>query len=493
LNEIRKSLKKVGTLPFGCLIKRFCPLSDDSDSFLGDGIRTTSFEALIQMHVSRGNVYQFLRCILRTCFKPSFFGGSSNVNAICDRIKEFVSGNRFDKFALHNCIRGVKVSRIGWLKINRRGQMVKRCTPEESNRRQWIVASIIRLIFDVFVMALVRHNFYLTDTAMNRNRLFFYRMDVWNEISRRAFTSLSKSLFIPLSNDETQEWLSKPSLGYSAVRFLPKEDGVRPIINLKRRLRGNDGLQASPMRTFQPSVNFLLQNAFHILTMESNRFPEIMGTSVISHNQIFQRLKDFRKTLGSTWGSPLYFVKIDIQKAFDTIRQDTLLELVESIIHDNDYIVRRFVNVYSTFGKMLRNFKKKALPASDFCDFSICAEHLTNTMKNAVLIDQVVYHNEDFDSLFQLFKEHICHNIIRHGKSFFRQHMGISQGSILSPLLCNIFYANMEAVLLRDISQKEGTLLIRFLDDFLCISTEKHTIQNFICTMYQGNEHINFN
>ena len=79
--------------------------------------------------------------------------------------------------------------------------------------------------------------------------------------------------------EDAEEILRQRQLGYSFVRLLPKETGVRPIINLRRRenkVCGGDRRyiscftlscvsQAGP---YKQSINQILKAAFHILTYE---------------------------------------------------------------------------------------------------------------------------------------------------------------------------------------------------------------------------------
>jgi telomerase reverse transcriptase len=489
-DELRKCLRRLRSLPFEHLIRHFCPLDGIQLGCKYPYFSDISFQELINMHIPPGKVYQFIRRIFLACLRQNLFGNRSNMRVLCHRIKQFLCANRFDKFSLHNCIQGIRVNHISWLKIGRQCRRTERCTPEESKRRVWILASIVEWLFDRLVIDVARHNFYVTDTAMNKNKLFFYRMDIWDEISRRAFTCLSESLLTRLSRVEAEETLEKRTLGYSRIRFLPKEDGVRPIVNLKRKVKGSWPTKVSHPHESQPSVNSLLQNAFHVLSMESTRSPEFVGFSVTNNADIFQRLRTLRRAIRPT-RQTLFFAKVDIQKSFDMIQQDILLQLVESIVTDKNYIVRRFASVYSVFGKIARNFKRKASLISEFCDFSSYADMLIKTMKNVILVDQVVCTGEDSESLLKLIREHISQNVVRYGNAFFRQRMGITQGSILSPLLCNLFYGSLEMALLGDLSKRENTFIIRFLDDFLCVSSDQDTVRDFINIMYQGNPMTN--
>ena len=44
-----------------------------------------------------------------------------------------------------------------------------------------------------------------------------------------------------------------------------------------------------------------------------------------------------------------------------------------------------------------------------------------------------------------LLREHITTNLVKIGPRLFRQKDGIPQGSVLSSLLCSLFYGDMEA------------------------------------------------
>lgn len=71
------------------------------------------------------------------------------------------------------------------------------------------------------------------------------------------------------------------------------------------------------------------------------------------------------------------------------------------------------------------------------------------------------------------------------GKTFYRQKVGIPQGSVLSTVLCNMFYAHLEKKKLPFLNDTEG-LLLRLIDDFLFITMNKaHAIQ-FLQLMHDG-------
>ena len=67
------------------------------------------------------------------------------------------------------------------------------------------------------------------------------------------------ALSLTLLQPDAKELLRQRRLGFSFVRLLPKETGVRPIVNLRRRTTRQGG---------ERSINQILQAAFQILTYE---------------------------------------------------------------------------------------------------------------------------------------------------------------------------------------------------------------------------------
>lgn len=107
--------------------------------------------------------------------------------------------------------------------------------------------------------------------------------------------------------------------------------------------------------------------------------------------------------------------------------------------------------------------------------------------------------------------EHIKRNVLRLGKKFYLQRVGISQGSVLSTLLCSLYYGNMDRKVIfpfleriskppiHDFSYASGAqicknkvksnisyMLLRFVDDFLFISTSKEQAEGFFSRLRRG-------
>jgi len=130
-------------------------------------------------------------------------------------------------------------------------------------KRLEIFHEFIYYIFDSILIPLIRANFHVTESNIHRYRLFFFRHDVWRTIAEPALTSLKLNMFEEIKLDKAQRILASRTLGFSQVRLLPKETGVRPIMNLRRR-----PLHKSYKNVLGSSINSVLAPVYNALTYE---------------------------------------------------------------------------------------------------------------------------------------------------------------------------------------------------------------------------------
>ena len=107
---------------------------------------------------------------------------------------------------------------------------------------------------------------------MNRNRLFYFRHDVWKKLSEPSLTKIKTSMFEDFKTEAAMKVLRGRKLGYSQLRLLPKEVGARPIMNLRRRTQTNFGNKLVLGR----SINSLLRPAFTVLNYEKVRHYSVL-------------------------------------------------------------------------------------------------------------------------------------------------------------------------------------------------------------------------
>lgn len=358
---------------------------------------------------------------------------------------------------------------------------------------------LIYYIFDSILIPLVRTNFYVTESQTYRNRLFYFRHGVWARLTEQPFTDLKANMFEEIEPTRAETMLARRSLGFGSLRLLPKPTGLRPILNLRKRAR-KVSYRNGKKRVYQaPSVNTSISPIYNMLTYEQTREPSKAGSSLFSVGDMHPRLKAFKKQLNlSTVSSsgaksnrvaPLYFVKLDIQACFDTIPQDRLLRVVHNLVSEEAYHITRHVEVnngLTSHGKALRKYVGRAAPAMKQLHVKdIIAGKSQIRKSNTVFVDTIAQKTHGADEMLRLLEEHIQNNLLKMGKTYYRQRKGIPQGSVLSSLLCNFFYAELEREVLGFL-QPARSLLLRLIDDFLLVTTDVGEATHFLDVMLGG-------
>ena len=368
-------------------------------------------------------------------------------------------------------------------------------------------------VFDSLLIPLIKTNFYVTESSTHRYEVFYFRHDVWRHIAEPAFSQLKKSMFQEIGPVEASASLDARRLGFSHIRLLPKGDKVRPIMNLRRRQMRRNG-----SRILGPSINSILGPVHTVLRYEKvidfptrnehaslqiqtdysqDNHAERLGSTLFSVSDMYERLKTFKESL-DMGGKPrnLYFAKLDVKSAFDTIPQEAVVKLMQSIPSEAEYAVTKHAEVYpgertllqpnKTATRTIRRWHSTALKKSDDNSFMARLTHsLANEKKHTVFVDGVALKHHNADALLALLADHVQRNLVKVGKKYYRQKQGIPQGSVISSFLCNYFYADLEKQHLGFLIGPD-TLLMRLIDDFLLISLEKAKATQFVQTMHRG-------
>ena len=77
--------------------------------------------------------------------------------------------------------------------------------------------------------------------------------------------------------------------------------------------------------------------------------------------------------------------------------------------------------------------------------FTKLASDLAADLWNTIIVNQPIYKaSASREKIVQLLEEHITQNMVKIGGHYYRQRVGIPQGSILSTMLCSFFYGDLE-------------------------------------------------
>ncbi|GAA5844734.1 hypothetical protein JCM9279_002901 [Rhodotorula babjevae] len=435
---------------------------------------------LAEFACSFHEVERFVHGAVAEVIPRAFWGSVENARLVEDRISAFIRMRRFESTTVHALLQGFSLTACAWL-----GGNSQRSTAADMDKRKELLGEFLFWLFDGFVIDLVRTNFYVTDAATHQNRPLYFRQDDWNKICAPLLAQLGSSVFEQVPPEQLLPLQRARELGFSYVRLLPKETGVRPIVNLARR---PIKLGLNGQKEVGQPINKILQSVFDVLTFEKKRKPYLVGSLVSDPHQIYAKLRSFKLRMLDKHNGvmpKLYLVKVDVRAAYDTIQQDKLLEIVENVLTETLYWIQKYSQVSPAAVRPMKAFKRAACTDSEYGAFTELAQKLATELHNVVLSDQVLYQNVERDRLMQLLREHITTNLVKVSGRLYRQKTGIPQGSVLSSLLCSLFYGNMERTSLSFTHDANSTLL-RYVDDFLFISTEQERAGRFLRVMDDG-------
>ncbi|KAG7089455.1 hypothetical protein E1B28_011140 [Marasmius oreades] len=411
----------------------------------------------------------------------AFWGNKDNFKQICRHIKTFITARRYDKVSLHHVLQGLSTTACDWLLPPGDGQKQLRVPATDALKRRELMEDFIFWLFDSFIISLIRTTFYVTESSAFRNRLLYFRHDDWNVLCAPLLKDLSAQKFKKIEDEEAYAILNQRKLGFSFVRLLPKELGVRPIVNLRRK-------QASSTLGSNLSINALLQAALQILTYEKENQPHLVGAACFSTDNHYSKLKEYKLRLSRNSDGclpRLYFAKVDVQACFDTIDQTKLLEILRGIISEDTYSMQKYAQVSPVMEKPRTLFRKRAWPEGDQPHFLKYATDLANALRHTIFVDQVTCPLERKNELLDLLEQHIKENIVKFGNCYYRQMIGIPQGSTLSTILCSFFYGDMERQFGRFTEDPQSALL-RNVDDYLYVTTRLEKARKFVDMMSKG-------
>ncbi|XP_060217196.1 telomerase reverse transcriptase isoform X1 [Lycium barbarum] len=486
-------------------------------------------ESLLQptnYYCMKEQVVSFAWAVCRSIVPIDLLGTTSNWRVLTNNIYKFVKLRRFEKFTSKQCMRKVKLSSYPLLS-DEYSFLLKHELLE-----RWIF-----WLFSSFVLPLVQANFYVTEAEHEKQDIFYYRKPTWENIISKAVTCLRDQGYEELTAASVRKIIRTRSFGFSKVRLLPKKRGVRMLANLKASLKlpVNHPLQPRGHRKVgagrnvkyhnYKSVNEILKDLHLVLKCIVAKEPERLGSSVFDYNDVYKRLVPFLSNLKSVFSVKpgLFIIVSDVERAFDSVDQDKLLSVLDDLNLEDEYFFNKVVQVVCT-KKSLQIPPNWTLGSKeDVPDLANVRSCLPNHSLRGILVKkQVQGRKVRKEQLQNDLKEHIKRNVLQLGVKFFLQSVGIPQGSVLSSLVCSLYYGHLENSVIFPflekackpdpefpseecpvddtaarynhlVTCKPNYLSLRFIDDLLFISTSKEQASKFFSRLQRGFRAYNCN
>lgn len=370
------------------------------------------FEANMS-HCLRTQVVSFIWAVIRSIVPPELLGTSYNWRRLRRNIAKFIQLRRFEKFSLKQCMHKLKASRFPFLSTQHlsTNQVLKYPSGQSVAShvfKQKLLQSWIFWLFSCLVVPLVQANFYVTETEHGKQDVFYYRKPLWEKLKTRAITCLKDQNYHELDASAVRNIISKRLFGFSKLRLLPKDNGMRMLANLKASSRmpaQESSLEDQPRGIqrngkFHPrivkyknfkSVNSVLHDTHAVLKGLQLKEPEKLGSSVFDYNGVYRKLCPFligmKNRLTATAG--FFVVVSDVSRAFDFVDQDKLLSIMKDVILDDDYLLIQSDQVACT-KKTLWVHKNLALVNENIGTTSVTSS-VPSWSQHTVLVTQVPF------------------------------------------------------------------------------------------------------
>jgi telomerase reverse transcriptase len=251
-----------------------------------------------------------------------------------------------------------------------------------------------------------------------------------------------------------------------------------------------------------------------VLKYEYSRNKAAFGSGLLGMHYFYPRYRSFLSKL-KLWASSnkskqpeIFFGSVDIRHCYDNIDQEHLLKIVDGILTQEEYLLQKYnvVHPVDSLHRVTRRQKKQVNPTEQFNPFYQSVNELSKDYHGCVFVDGVSCVAVKKEQAMLQLREHLTSHMVvtegRYGNRYLLQAKGIPQGSVLSSLLCNFYYGDIERRLLTNNSQKpssaEGggmddscvkgdiSFFVRMVDDFMLITTNQDDLHTFLDTMDRG-------
>lgn len=488
---LQKVIKRTHSSCFRRLLGSICPLHVLLKQYTSD--EPVSSAMLMRLTSKPKLVAKFVIACTRQIVPTELFGSERNRDGFEKAVHNFV--RRRLKRESFNVRRfsaqdGFVVSDVKWL--YRRGANGKKISnPTELMFRQSRIEEVYIWLFRGLVLPLTHQSFYITEGDLHRNRLFYFRREVWAQLMDTAFESLLRAdrKFSILSKEALAKCTFQranvlhtlgsticpyPVLTYHNLRFVPKRSSLRGIqrprgkmfrgfAGFKKPQPSNLGQQDSRGRTpgtitkAKTSMKSLFRHVLRILGTESHAKATSLGASVFSLDDIFERFLALKQRWLWNDCPSLYVCSVDIATSFDTIPLETLFsDVVPSILTKERYVALRYgvaKRNIATGRITQRYFIYVCSEPGEEASFSrVVRQKLASDHAGAIFTDLVQATTLRRDQILRFLTEFLATNIVaipkrsRHKSAtgFAVQCRGLPQGNQLSPLLTSLFYAHVE-------------------------------------------------
>lgn len=413
----------------------------------------------LQLATKKSSIVHFLLIIIDKLFPIEHIGSGYNKRLLCDAVARFVNVHFGEFLDVKSIVQGIKVNDINWLKPRANMKMTK----QEFCRATQMFETYMKWFFGCFLCKLIGSFFHVTEASQS-TKLYFYRHECWKKISsrfrQRYFSAHLQKLdhthssFKSFFDNET--FVAK-------MKILPKPHDFRLIA---APFKGNQDEEFA----YTEYQSMLMKPVGRILRSLKAK------DSIFSVADLISRVAKYRQDLISRYLCipKIFALKLDVKGAYDHLPIYLVEEVVKSKLDETYPLDNICVNQY----RVVRNSRITSKRCSVVYD-SISQQEIPKVKKDTIFQNEtpiVLSKSDILDFVCRQLKET---TVLYHGVTYSRKN-GVFQGFQLSGVFFDLVYDQVTEYFQSIISQayKNETLILRLVDDFLFLSTNKDVIQN---------------
>ncbi|VDN81562.1 unnamed protein product [Brugia pahangi] len=448
LEEICSHIRRrLADLSIKYSLKHTVPHLDDSD-----------VESLLRKSVTYVQYRGFMRAIFGYLL-PLDLIGKYNTRLVIDRISSTLFNLGYDEIVRLSDLFSIpfKTSTIKWLRnlpsyelcsIHRKFLLWNKFEDKENVSGTTLM---VLFVLHLVVLSLLRAAFYVTPENTTR-LLRFYRKDIWKRIENHSFQLLSEKRDLKKVKE-----VEKSTVG-AQIRFLPKNSGTRSLIVPKGK---------SFQRQYSATALKIASVVIDLICAKQRKYSKKLPlTGAAIWNGIGAFPRRFRRFMQMNRSTRIYAVKTDVRDCFHCINQN----LLRSILKKHILLTKHFRLNASVIGTSSLVFARRFGFGCEIDD------HNCNLLELCITGEMVIWFLETY----------VINKEFEYRGGIYRAFRGIPQGNHASTRLCDLYLGAADCERYLELMKRRDTLLIRYVDDYLLLTTDMNFARKFLEVMHLG-------
>lgn len=467
---------------------------------------TEHLKTLINSNIPYEKIFRFTINFLSRII-PKDLLGKQNFLVLVNKVKSFIEMNRFETFNRINLFdsREFFFTQMKWLNLT---QSSKKYSETGILLKNFIMKSIIYWIFNFAIVQLFRSHFFITEKQGDHFKTFYYHKIIYDLIIKICFSKYIhfSQQYKVVTKEDAVDHLKKICSAFGKLRLMPKPSTMRPITSFKRKTMGD--------KKFLKNKFFKTQKIFKFIQNKMQKFSfdnlkdkdENKNCVVFDYKEIMKRLINIKLRLIKTKSSAfrenklltdyLSFVTMDIEACYDNID----INLLNSFLDKDNTISPTYITgilhiLIPKLNKVKQNSHSQnnlnTLELKDCFDMKLV--FIVGDLKEYIHPLDLIRKSTDIQyknciiyldpkgtdyiakaTFIPEVRDIVNNNYIKFNRYCLKQIKGIPQGLSVSSFLCNLFFYEVEYNIANEIQKQltsKESLLMRFMDDYLCLST----------------------